>query len=94
MTFSAEYYGELEHGLRGILAAVKDKLTSPEVDLLTSLIDHNEPGVALEWCTSILIEDTLEISPAVLEAILTLARRMGIDTLDEEQLRALVVESP
>ena len=88
--FSAEYYEDLRGRATALLIAVESDLPAGQVDVLAELIDHNEPGVAVEMITAILAEVGAEIAADQVGQIESLVRDMGLDDSVARQARALV----
>jgi hypothetical protein len=91
MAWTASYYEELRGRVRAVLIAVEAQLPSTTVDLVSEMIDANEPGVALETISEMLVESQGIISADILTLVRELVETMGLNRINVERLRPLVL---
>jgi hypothetical protein len=85
---AAADFDELMGGVRGLVIALGDTLTSNESAEVDELLDHAELGEALRTLAWLIVEEHKHIAAADIDEIRALAQRMGISdelpqTLDE-----------
>jgi hypothetical protein len=90
MALPDSYYEELRGRVQALLIEVADQLPAFTVDLVTELIDANEPGVAVETISEMLAEAHGEISAGTLGHVHDLVTTMHLDPLTTDRLRPLV----
>lgn len=94
MTSAAPDFEELQGRLRGLLITVADQLPAFTVGLVDEMIGANECGLALETMSEMLVESDSRIECDVVVAVEELVRLMGLDEINVDRLRPLVVDRP
>ena len=94
MTSAAPDFEELQGRLRGLLITVADQLPAFTVGLVVEMIGANECGLALETMSEMLVESDGRIELDVVVAAEALVRLMGLDEVNIDRLRPLVVDRP
>lgn len=94
MTSAAPDFEALQGRLRGLLITVADQLPAFTVGLVDEMIGVNECGLALETMSEMLVESEGRIECGVVVAAEELVRLMGLDEVNVDRLRPLVVERP
>ena len=87
--FDAAYYEDLRGRMRGVLIAVAELFAAQQVGLVDELIDANEPGIALEMLSEMLVEVHAEVDPQVIEQMERLANDMGLSPEVAGRVRGL-----
>jgi hypothetical protein len=82
-------WDELERSLASLVESMSIILGKRDVDLLTEFIENREYGVALRWLDAMVVEHSLELSPAQEREIRRLAEFMQIE-LDEDRHRPMM----
>jgi hypothetical protein len=82
-------WDELERSLASLVESMSIILGKRNVDLLTEFIENREYGVALRWLDAMVVEHSLELSPAQEREIRRLAEFMQIE-LDEDRHRPMM----
>jgi hypothetical protein len=82
-------WDELERSLASLVESMSIILGKRNVDLLTEFIENREYGVALRWLDAMVVEQSLELSPAQEREIRRLAEFMQIE-LDEDRHRPMM----
>lgn len=75
----AATHDDLAGLLRGLLINVEDRLPAETVEIVTSLIDASEFGIALETMAEMLCEYDQPITAAERKGFLDLVERMAMD---------------
>lgn len=88
--FSAEYYEDLRGRTTAVLIEVEQALRPDQSAALAELIDHNEPGVAVEMLIAMLAEAAASITVDQAARIERLVRDMGLDESLSRQAQAMV----
>ena len=88
--FDQAHYEDLANDLRAILRSVDGQVSRSTAQLLAELVDHNEPGVALEILTAELIAGAMAISSETYGAIMALSVTMSMTSIDLPSLRSQV----
>lgn len=86
----ASYFEDIGGQVRGVLILVADRLPIDTVEFADEELDHNEPGLALETISEVLLQSRARISAEELRMIESAARRMNLDPKYYEPLRARV----
>jgi hypothetical protein len=94
MTSASPDFEEVQGRLRGILITVADQLPAFTVGLVEEMIGANECGLALETMSEMLVESEGRIEREVVVATEELVRLMGLDEVNFDRLRTLVVDRP
>lgn len=93
--FDADYYDDLCGRTRAVLIGVEQFLARDQASALDDLIDHNEPGAALEMIIGILLELQAPVTAELAAHVETLGRDMKFDEAVGRQVWALAPsESP
>lgn len=79
--------------VRGLLITVADQVPALTVGLVDELLDANEPGVAVEILSEMLVESNAQISPNAIAIFEELVGEMQLDPLNVERLRPLVIDA-
>jgi hypothetical protein len=82
-------WDELERSLASLVESMSIILGKRNVDLLTEFTENREYGVALRWLDAMVVEHSLELSPAQEREIRRLAEFMQIE-LDEDRHRPMM----
>jgi hypothetical protein len=82
-------WDELERSLASLVESMSIILGKRNVDLLTEFTENREYGVALRWLDVMVVEHSLELSPAQEREIRRLAEFMQIE-LDEDRHRPMM----
>ena len=85
----ASHHEELRGRVRGLLITVAGRLPESTVALVSEMIDANEPGVALEVISEMLVESRGKISADTLALVSELVETMRLDPANVERLRPL-----
>lgn len=93
-TLGAAYFEDLQGRLRAVLINVAELLPSLTVGLVTEMIDANECGVALEMMSEMLVESEAVLDVTIVENFARLVEVMGMEAVNVERLRPLVVDRP
>lgn len=91
--FDSSYYEDIQGRLRGLLILVSDQLPPLTVDTVEELIGANECGVGLEMLSEVLAESGGVLSAAALQGIADLVATMGLDPVNVDRLRPLVIDA-
>jgi hypothetical protein len=94
MTSASPDFEEVQGRLRGLLITVADQLPTFTVGLVDEMIGANECGLALETMSEMLVESDGRIEREVVVATEELVRFMGLDDVNFDRLRPLVVDRP
>jgi hypothetical protein len=86
----ASHFEELAGRLRGLLIAVADQLPPITVGIVDELIHANEPAVALEIVSDMLVEAGARINKEILVDVERLAQAMNLEKTIVDRLRPLV----
>ena len=86
----SSYYEELRGKVLALLIMIQDQLPSATVKIVAELVDANEPGVALETMSEMLVESGEAITLESLALVDDLVRTMQLDSVNVERLRSLV----
>lgn len=73
-----------------IVNEYRGKLSDGEVNNIIDLAKHNEWGVALDILCTQIIEYNLKISPNSFQKIEQMAKEMGLDEIDIDNLENLI----
>lgn len=92
MTVEASFFEDLQGRLRGVLIAVSDQLPPFTVGLVDEMIDANECGIALETMSEMLVESSGRIEDHVVAAVERLVDYMGLEAINVDRLRPLVID--
>lgn len=87
---NAEYYEGLRGRATALLIEVERSLPPGQGAVMAELIDHNEPGVAVEMITGMLAEAGVPITIDQAVQVESLVRDMGLDESVSRQTRAMV----
>jgi hypothetical protein len=88
--FDAGYYEGLRGRATALLIEVEHSLPPGQGAVMAELIDHNEPGVAVEMITAILAEAGAVITADQAGQVESLVRDMGLDESVSRQARGMV----
>ncbi len=91
--FGADYYEDLRGRTTALLIEVEHALRPDQRAALAELIDHNEPGIAVEMITAMLAEVDASITFDQADQVERLVRDMGLDDSVSRQARAMVQPS-
>lgn len=89
--FDASYYEDLRLRTNAVLFSLVSHFRPDQFSTLEILIDHNEPGVAVEMICAALAEEHATVTTEQFESIGSLARDMSLDDEVQQQIRELVV---
>jgi hypothetical protein len=84
----------VQRRLRCLLITVADQLPAFTVGLVDEMIGANECGLALETMSEMLVESDGRIEREVVVATEELVRLIGLDDVNFDRLRPLVVDRP
>lgn len=88
--YDAGYYEDLRGRAMAVLIEVEHLLQRDQAAALGDLIDHNEPGVAVQMMTAMLAEAPATVTAEQAKQIESVARDMGLDESVSRQARAMV----
>lgn len=88
--FDAEYYENLRRRVTALLIGIEHLLEPDQVSVLSDLIDHNEPGLAVEMMTAMLADANASLDVEQSTQIEDLVRIMNLDASVSRQARAMV----
>jgi transcription initiation factor TFIIIB Brf1 subunit/transcription initiation factor TFIIB len=88
--FDADYYEGLRGRVTALLIGVERALQPDQRTVLADLIDHNEPGVAVEMIVAMLAEGTASITVDQIAQVERLVRDMGLDESVSRQAREMI----
>lgn len=78
--FDSAYYADLERRVVALVHAFDDGFPTEQIDLLLELAEHNEPGVAVEMLSSMLVEVAFPVAQPLRQEFQSLADTMQLDT--------------
>jgi hypothetical protein len=88
----AAYYADLETRVLALISSVEGLFSPDQVAVLVELAEHNEPAVAVEMLSQMLVEAEAPVTPSLLEAFLALAKTMRLEPDVTDRLHSLVRE--
>ena len=90
--YDSSYYEELQGQVRGVVIEVEQWLTKGQLELLNELIDANEPGVALEMVSDLLMESEAMLPRSTKESIGRLVATMELPAMVADQLESRTIQ--
>jgi hypothetical protein len=88
--FNAEFYDDLRGRTTALLIEVEHTLRPCQIAAIGELIDHDEPGVAVEMITAMLAEVGARITADQAAQVERLVQEMGLDESASRQARTMV----
>jgi len=85
-SFDASYYEDVRGRVRGVLISVADVVPREKLAFIEELIDHNEPGIALEMLVDLMIQRGYKPGPQIVEDARRAAKAMAMELPDIDQL--------
>lgn len=85
--FDRAYYAELETRVSALIDALDGVFPAEQIELLRELAEHNEPGVAVEMLSSMLVEAAQPVASSLRAEFQALAETMSLDAGVWDQLR-------
>lgn len=89
-SFDSAYYAELESRVTGVIRSVKDSFAPDQIAQLLELAEHNEPAVAVEMLSEMLVERDAPIAQSLFDDLCSLAQTMRLESDVSDRLRPLV----
>lgn len=89
----ASRYDDLRGRVRGLLITLADQLPAVTAGLVDELLDANEPGVAVEVLSEMLLESKARISPGTMAVFEGVVEEMKLDPANVERLRPLMIDA-
>jgi hypothetical protein len=91
-SYDAAYYAELESRVRGLVRSVEGSFPSDQIAQLLELAEHNEPAVAVEMLSEMIVERGGPVERPIFDELRSLAETMRLEPDVSERLRPLVRE--
>jgi hypothetical protein len=88
--YDSSYYEDLRGRATALLIEVEHALQADQRAAMADLIDHNEPGVAVEMITAMLSEAGASITRDQADQVQRLVRDMGLDDSVSLQAQAMI----
>lgn len=89
-SFDAAYYADLESRVKELIRAVEGAFASDQTAQLLELAEHNEPAVAVEMLSEMLVERDAPVAQSVFDELAALVETMRLEADVSERLRPLV----
>jgi hypothetical protein len=88
--FDAAYYADLESRVKGLVGSVESSLSPDQIAQLLQLAEHNEPGVAVEMLSEMLVERNAPVAQSLFDELRSLVTTMRLESDVSDRLRPLV----
>lgn len=85
--FDPAYYADVETRVSALVRAFDHVFPAKQIELLLELADHNEPGVAVEMLSTMLVETASPVKASLRDEFEALAEAMHLDASVWEQLQ-------
>ncbi|MGH3025700.1 MAG: hypothetical protein ACRDLR_04560 [Gaiellaceae bacterium] len=85
--FDEDYYIRLERRVSALIRSFEHDFARDQIGLLVELADHNEPGVAVEMLSSMLVESARPVASELRDEFRALAETMHLKSDVWSQLR-------
>jgi hypothetical protein len=90
--YDAAYYAKLESRLKGLVRSVEGWFPAGQIAQLLELAEHNEPAVAVEMLSEMIVERDAPVERALFDELHSLAETMRLEPDVSDRLRPLVRE--
>jgi uncharacterized membrane protein YebE (DUF533 family) len=91
-SYDAAYYAELESRVKELVRSVEDWFPADQIAQLVELAEHNEPAVAVEMLSEMIVERDAPVERALVDELHSLAQTMRLEPDVSDRLRPLVEE--
>ena len=89
-SFDAAYYAALESRVKRLVGSVEHSLPPDQIAQLLELAEHNEPGLAIEMLSEMLVDLDAPVPRPLFDELRSLAETMRLESDVSDRLRLLV----
>jgi hypothetical protein len=89
-SFDAAEYANLESRVKGLIRSIEGSFPPEQIAQLIELAEHNEPAVAVEMLSRMVIERGAPVTQSLFDEVRSLEETMRLAPCASEQLRPLL----
>jgi hypothetical protein len=89
-SFDEAYYANRRSRVTSLIHSFEALFTPEQTDLLVEMVEHNEPGVAVEMLSAMLLERRARITQTLFDDLRSLVLSMRLNPEVSDRLRPLV----